>query len=144
MKATIATARFSALMLLLGACAQAPAGIDPHKPNAWATDRAIIITSPLADLVDTRAELAFIVAHETGHIFLEHPYRSSGPMTQQMEIDADTLAFKMMRLADLNVCSGVSAMRKINAAVDNSSLKARLLHWSARFPWCNQVVEQRD
>lgn len=138
------TTTASALMLLLGACAQAPAGINLHEPNAWSTDRAIIITSPLADLVDTRAELAFIVGHEISHILLGHPYRSSGPMTHQMELDADMLGFKMMRLADLNVCSGISAMQKINAAVDNSSLKIRLSFWSARFPWCNQVVQQRD
>lgn len=122
--------------LFLAACAQPFPGINLSEPNAWATDRAILVTDPLVEMIDTRGELTFLMAHEAGHVLLGHPYKVKEPSTLQRELAADGLAFKMMRLADRSVCSGVSAMRKTSAATGNVSIAARLLHWAARFPEC--------
>ena len=69
---------------LAGDDLEASLGITPKirivfsmQPNAYALKSGtIILTSGLLDLLETRTELAFILAHETAHIVLGHSDRN--------------------------------------------------------------------
>lgn len=107
-----------------------PLVVNAHGINAWSTDRDLLITSELATLIDTRSELAFVVAHELGHMVLMHHLVPEVEAGAWMEWDADEFAFKAIQIAGHDVCSGVRALRKIYTTKQSDQLQARLLHWS--------------
>ena len=120
-------------LLALAACST-PLNVDTHKVGAWSTERSIIISSPMMELVDQRGELAFVTLHEAAHVALLHHYNPVH--TIEDEFEADALAFTMMGLAGHSVCFGVSAMQDIEAVTDSPEFVARLKHWEGEFPQC--------
>lgn len=122
-----------ALVLLVPTGCAVPINVDLHKTNIWSTQDSVIITSKMSQLVDIRGELAFVMAHELGHIILLHHGRNSRP---DDEMDADRFAFQSMVLAGHDPCFGISAMSKITKVVSSPEFKIRFDHWSKVYPEC--------
>lgn len=122
------------ILLMLAGCATS-IDVDLHKINAWSTQDSVIITSSLSQLIDTKGELAFVMAHELGHIILLHHSRNPKPGD---ELDADRFAFQSMVIAGHSPCYGISAMSKIVNAIgaEGPGFRNRLDYWSKRFSKC--------
>lgn len=123
--------------LFLSGCAY-PLVVDMHSANAWATDRGILISPPLLELMQTPAERAFVMSHETAHHLLGHV--ATGSATKDEEIAADRFAFHMMREAGHDVCAGVAILERIYDANEVASpfREVRLTHWYSVWPECKE------
>jgi hypothetical protein len=122
--------------MLLGACAT-PVNVNLHETNAWSTQDSVIISSSMSQLIDTRGELAFIMAHELGHIILLH---HGTPPTFQHEVDADAFAFRAMEIAGHDLCQGISAMIKVDRAVMTVDFHKRMVYWRSLYPTCKEYI----
>lgn len=102
---------------------------DSPLPNAYARpDGTIVLTSTLLNILESRDELAFIIAHESGHLMLHqeagtrllgHSHRLLGnlrtsPITRvQMELEADEFAVVLMRRSGLAAGSAVAFLERL-------------------------------
>lgn len=78
--------------------------------NAFATGDRVVITSKMIQKADND-ELAFVIAHEMAHNILGH--RNSSPSA---EIEADTMAVRIVRAARFNPEAGVRFVRRFTTA----------------------------
>ena len=127
------------VLLVVSSCA-VPINVDLHSTNAWSTQDSVIITSKMSQLMETRGELAFVMAHELGHIILLHHGQRPSDVA---ELDADHFAFQAMELAGHSPCFGVTALRKIAVSrlMSNKKFNARLSYWTRVYPTCVGELE---
>lgn len=104
---------------------------DSPLPNAYARpDGTIVLTSTLLGMLETKDELAFIIAHETGHLMLHqdagarllgHSHRllgnlrTSPPERVQMELEADEFAVILMARSGFNSQSAVAFLERLGS-----------------------------
>lgn len=100
-------------------------GIDPSisiklapRPNAYSiSPNRVVISSGLLDLVETRAEFAFVLAHELAHVVLHHTdglaaENSAEPMIRR-EMDADAFAIKLLKEGGFDPEAALSILSKL-------------------------------
>jgi predicted Zn-dependent protease len=85
---------------------------NSEVPNAFARDqREVVISKGLLQRVVDTSEVAFIVAHECAHLALAHD--TSGGV--EAEVEADSLALRIVTELGFNPCSGSSVLRRLGA-----------------------------
>ncbi|MEL6686481.1 MAG: M48 family metalloprotease [Pseudomonadota bacterium] len=87
------------------ACVAPTFVVDSTLPNASTDGREIILTTAVVEQVADDTSLAFIIAHEMGHILRAHSV--DGPRWTA-ELEADTDALTLMRNADYDINRAVS------------------------------------
>ena len=87
------------------ACVAPTFVVDSTGPNASTDGREIILTTALVEQVADETSLAFIIAHEMGHILRAHSI--DGPRWTA-ELEADTDALTLMRNAGYDINRAVS------------------------------------
>lgn len=96
--------------------------VPNSRTNAYAGKNVISVESGLDTLLETDAELAFIVAHEFAHIILGHaPLPTTAESTEinnraSMERAADELGIQLMMRAGYDPEGAFTAIRKIDRA----------------------------
>ena len=127
------------VLFAVSSCAL-PINVDLHSTNAWSTQDSVIITSKMSKLMETRGELAFVMAHELGHIMLLHHGQKFSEIS---ELDADRFAFQAMAIAGHSPCFGVTAMQKIAMSryMRNIGFNVRLAYWVKVYPKCVGKIE---
>lgn len=131
-------------------------------PNAYVTKiNEIVLSNGLLKVVDSKAELAFVVAHELGHIVLRHNaadssrYAFTGDSNVlhdgiAREIEADAFALKLLGASGFEPRSALRLLSRLAAfGADQGltltqsypSLEARLaaLNGQLAAPVCGQV-----
>ena len=101
-------------------------------PNAFALGNDnIVVSSGLLDMLDSRDELAFVLAHELAHFQLGHIRHAltggstapqSSPDLLQRELDADSRARAMLRGAGFDDHAGSELLKRILRANWSKSL----------------------
>jgi Zn-dependent protease with chaperone function len=78
--------------------------------NAYARSSQVVITLPLLQEVSDRSELAFVIAHELSHLSLGHTSHGG----EEAELEADSLALKLVRQAGFNPCAGSTVLKRLS------------------------------
>lgn len=102
--------------------------LPDSTPNAFVSDPGhIILTKGLLQIIETRDELAFVVAHELGHVKLGHiahndraiPALADRGTSQreliERELQADKFALQLLSDSGLNPRAGLRLLGKIAA-----------------------------
>ena len=94
-------------------------------PNAFVVPPfRVVLTTALLENIDSREEFAFVVAHELSHLLLKH---HTGPALLgsqlpagrliEREIEADTLAARLMRQAGYETASAYKLLERLEMHV---------------------------
>jgi len=100
-------------------------------PAAYSSDEVITVSHGLLKILEDRSEMAFVLAHELGHIVLHHQHElttrsaldgSFRPLDTliQREIEADSFALDLMRRTNFSPNSGRNLL--IRLASDGETL----------------------
>ena len=105
--------------------------MQPKTPELSSKNYTITLTQGLLDEISTSSELAFVLAHEMGHIELEHlaPVLSSALLTQTQlrriaqvhqdwEIEADGFALKRILDAGYDPRAGIELLSRLELATE--------------------------
>jgi len=96
-------------------------------PNAYIRPNGkIVLTVGMLALVESQSELAFIIAHEIGHLLLEH-HQGKGEQqndknSEALELEADLFALKALTSAGLETSAGIDLLLRIAAFGEKQSL----------------------
>ena len=86
--------------------------IESPSANAFIrTKTEVVLTQTLLARVSDESELAFILAHEAAHIALQHTRNGGIPA----EVEADTLALKVVTALGFNPCSGSTVLERLGS-----------------------------
>ncbi len=107
-------------------------------PNAFVSDSEhIILTRGLVQIIENQDELAFVVAHELGHLKLGHLVQNSNALPAlaertvshrqliERELDADKFAVDLLMKSGFNPGSGLKLLGKISAFSAGESVVAQ-------------------
>ncbi|RIL06107.1 MAG: hypothetical protein DCC75_11100, partial [Proteobacteria bacterium] len=103
------------------------------RPNAFALGaQTIALSTGLFNLVNTRDELAFVLAHELGHIALGHSIESPANLSPESqieqhlkdEIQADRFAVQLMKNAGIAPDSALDLLARLSHG-GNKNAKVR-------------------
>ncbi|MBN8547832.1 MAG: M48 family metalloprotease [Deltaproteobacteria bacterium] len=99
------------------------------SPNAYVTQvNEIVLSRGLLGMLSSNSELAFVVAHELGHIMLGHNSPQNGRDARfaftgnaghvenqiQREIEADRFALKLLNSSGFDIQSSVSLLARLS------------------------------
>jgi hypothetical protein len=103
------------------------------EPGAFAMDGGIIVTTGLFAIAHGEDELAFVLAHEMGHLMLGH----TGAITAEgMESEADLVALELMTGAGYEPAGALTFLLRLAAEshvpVDRKAIVVRLAVLEAR------------
>ena len=84
---------------------------EMHLPNAFVEqNETIVLSNQLLNLTNTTDEIAFIVAHEMGHIAFGHNHESH---SIEHEIEADGFALAIMNSSNFDPAAASHIVRKV-------------------------------
>lgn len=125
----------SVLHTILGDDLQATLGFVPRftllplsTPNAFIHNSGeIVVTTQLMKLINSDEELAFVLAHEVGHLVLSHTgartlhQPPSIGTSQAHELEADLYAVDRMQAAEISPKAAVSLLRRLSTCIPGNS-----------------------
>jgi|GEM_PF-5350140 len=100
--------------------------VESTFPNAFVSpDSSLTISSGLLDRIDSSEELAFVLAHEAGHIILGHHNLAKAASKKEFikrEIEADEIASKILRAKKYDPKIGITVLKKLTTPSLNESV----------------------
>jgi Zn-dependent protease with chaperone function len=104
--------------------------IKSQIPNAYATGQEyIVISSGLMELLQSKEELQFVLAHELAHLILGHTASkqsrallNNSEEYQQQELAADKEAIRLLSQAGINSAAAATALERISKESISSSI----------------------
>ena len=102
----------------------APLVVNAYLPNSYALRNAsVIISSGLLQLISSESELAFVLAHEIGHVVYGHQNPEHKHMTPhervehflQLEVEADRYAVKLLQESGYDRYAGLQVLHRLTS-----------------------------
>ena len=96
--------------------------VSTPVPNAFAVgSNEVVVSSSLLDLLESKSEYAFILAHELAHVLLGHSHqddRVEEPLDAlrrhiKQEFEADMLAFKLLSNTDFEPQAALNVLSRL-------------------------------
>ena len=98
-------------------------------PNAYASaPNTIVISRGLLDITHNPSELAFIVAHEAGHLFLRHSNAIGLKSPIDMEIEADAFAAHLLTESGFLVTPSVELIERVGKGLKESGISTNTIY----------------
>ena len=107
--------------------------IKVSQPAAFAASNRLIISTGLLEMSNSASEIAFVLAHEMGHLALHHHGahftgdRDQMQMEMANELDADQFAVQLLHDSGMEPRAGIAILSRLDHLGTEHGIQARSL-----------------